>query len=155
MLNSFVIKTFAVFAFLLTLSSPAWAGTSDRVSFDIKPRVISKLLNQAQGETKLLVASNAPFEINVSGIVGPITVTIEKGGNINGTVYGASAQFPGQETQITFVTTDLETSIYQADRKTALKPGKPIDQAVLVKITYDGASHPNIVLEPVQSDMIS
>ncbi len=104
-------------------------------------------MERTQGETTLLVASNAAFNISSIGMVGNVTVTVEKTGDIGGTTFGASAQLPGQRTQSTFLTTAFETSIYQADEKTAYRQGSPIDQAVLIRISYSGVVHPEIKVE--------
>lgn len=124
------------------------AGTSDRVQFEIKPRVVSQIVSRAKGETKILVASNAAFNVSAAGMIGDVTVTIEEAGHIDGTSFGASAQLPGDRTQTTFVTTAFETPIYQAEEKTAQHSGTPLEQAVLIRISYSGLVHPEIKVQP-------
>jgi len=132
----------------LSAASPSWAGTSDRVQFEIKPRVVSQIINQVEGETRLLVASNTAFNIRASGMIGDISVKVEETGEVSGTAFGTSAQLPGEVSQQTFLTNPFEAPIYTAKRKTARSSGTPLDQAVLVRIFYAGPMHPTLIVEP-------
>jgi len=144
-----LIQTFAALGVALTQASPALAGPSDRVSFQISPKVVSEVLERVDGETRLLVVSNSAFGIHASGLIGKVKVTIEETGSVGGKNFGSASQLPGQRTTETFLSSVLESPIYRGDRKTAQNPGSPIDQAVLVRITYSGTVHPRLTIKPI------
>lgn len=133
---------------MLASASPSWAGVSDRVQFEIKPRVVSQIIDRVEGETRLLVASNTAFNVSAKGMVGNISVQIEETGYVSGTSFGAAAQLPGDITQETFLTSRFEAPIYSADRKTARHSGTPLDQAVLIRVSYSGPTHPTLIVQP-------
>lgn len=148
MLRSLYIFFVAAFLIIFGTATPSWAGTTDRVRFEFKPKVVSQIIDRVEGNTKFLVASNCAFEINATGIIGQISVEFQETGFISGTDFGSAAQLPGKIDQTTFVTNHYASPIYTAERRTARHPGRPIDQAVLVSITYSNATHPTFIFEP-------
>lgn len=148
MFRSLYIGSIAAFLITLGTASPSWAGTSDRVRFEFKPKVVSQIVDRVEGETKLLVASNSAFNISAEGIIGMVSVKIEKKGVISGINFGSAAQLPGSIEHTTFLTSHHSATIYTAARRTARDAGKPIDQAVLILITYSDSTHPSFILEP-------
>ena len=148
MLNRALMSVLTGLGIFTIYSAPANAGASDRVSFDISPKVMSKVLNRVDGETQLLVASNSAFNISTTGMIGSVKIIIERNGKINGIQFGSVAQLPGQRATENFVVSPLQTLIYQSERKTARDPGNVIEQAVLVRVTYAGATHPTLIVEP-------
>ncbi len=149
MFNRIIIYAIAWLGIFLIQPTSAFAGASDRVSFQFSPKVASQILERVDGETKVLIASNSAFSIQATGMIGSIKVMIEKSGEINGTQFGSAAQLPGQTTTENFLTSPLETSIYQSERKTARDSGNILDQAVLVRITYTSAAHPTFIIQPM------
>ena len=108
-------------------STPAQAGSVDRVSFDIPARVKAQLVSHTPGVARYRVASNAGFTVRVKGVVGDVSVDLEE--------VGPAAQMPGAATQDNFVTR-CGTVVYRAVRKTALRPASRRQQSVIVEITY-------------------
>lgn len=143
-----LLRGFVLLLVILIQASQSIAGTSDRVSFQISPKVVSQILDSGDGETRLLIASNSAFKINATGLIGEVNITIETSGQVGGSRYGGASQLPGQKATDVFLTSAFETPIYRSTRKTALDSGKPIDQAVLVRISYEGSPHPVFTVEP-------
>ena len=148
MFNRIVIYAIAWLGIFLIQPTSANAGASDRVRFEISPKVMSKVLDRVDGETKLLVASNSAFNISAMGMIGSVKIIIEKEGEINGSQFGSAAQLPGQRTTEKFLVSPLETLIYQSERKTARDSGNAREQAVLIRISYAGAIQPIFKVEP-------
>ena len=110
----------------------------DRVSFSAPQKVASiKLQTKEIGLQRFVVASNAPFAIVTEDVTGEFTVSVRTKANINNQSIGDNAQFPGAAQSCAHVTSASPHKIYEAVRKTALKRGEVLSQAVVVDIHYN------------------
>jgi len=119
-------KRYIVLGFLAVelMSLPAAAQIVHKVAFDIRPIVTA-------------------VEIPTAEPIGEVSVNVHVSGSLSGANrFGDAAQLPGPES-ICSEATGLNSAIYQADRKTAAKPGTPPEQAVIMEFTYDASARPN------------
>ena len=131
-------KWFIAALVLDVLSIPAAAQIVDRVSFSAPQKVASvKLQTEELGLQRFVVASNAPFAIVTEDVTGEFNVTLRTKANINNQPIGENAQFPGAAQSCAHVTSASPHKIYEAVRKTAVKRGEVLSQAIVVDINYD------------------
>ncbi len=138
-------KRYFVFAWLAVelASIPAAAQIIDRVIFSAPQTVASAILpSQDPGITKIAVTSNAPFAIIAKNSIGDMDISVHTRGDINGTRFGDNAQMPGDAIACSALSLPLGQKIYEADRKTALKPGNILSQSVIVEIRHDADLSP-------------
>lgn len=128
------------------LSLPAAAQIVDRVRFSAPERVIvADLPNETEGMRSYLVASNTPFAVEVSGVVGEVDVEITTTGDIAGMSYGTHATSPGlASTCVQGRLAPIEA--YRSERRTAATRGRVQDQAVRVDVSFDPLAEPAIQL---------
>ena len=131
------------------------SGISDKVSLDIDPVVIAKPVRISSGEQTFLVASNAPFQIISENYFGEIYVNVQVTGAIGGVAYGRQAQLPGPQAACQTLTSIFAQPIYSASTRTAANPGDPIDQAVLITVTYAPGFNPDLSIEPVDQSIMA
>jgi hypothetical protein len=131
----------------LPLSIPAGAQIVDRVMFSVAPRTAHVMMPQTPGNTRFIIASNAPFSILSEGAIGDMTVNVRVNGHINGNSFGHNAQHPGDALPCVTPISSGSTTIYTARRKTAANRGAVIDQAIMVEISYDPSLHPKFSVE--------
>ena len=126
------------------LSLPAAAQIVQRVSFEIRPRVIAvEIPTSEPGLSRYLVSSNAGFGVKAYDVVGDIRVDVHISGAISDTSrFGDSAQLPGPKTGCAQAS-GLGSNVYVADRKTAATPGTPPAQAVVFEFSYDPDARPD------------
>lgn len=137
----------------LPFAIPAFAAFKDRISFSVPQKAISVPLPSVPGELRYLVASNAPFAIVSTGLIGEIDVEIIQSGNASGIDFGSKAQMPGTPGGCSFVTAAAPTRIYTANDKTAAKRGDITDQAVLVTVRFDPELSPRLSVESMDAAM--
>lgn len=125
---------------MLLFPASASAGSSDRVKFSVKPKVAVKLVSKKPGQRTYRIASNAPFRITASGVIGPIRSRITK--------IGAAAQKPGKLAACRRAAGLLPTTIYRAKRKTAAEQGQPKAQSVLLTLKYSKHAKPTFKILP-------
>lgn len=126
-------------------SIPAAAQMIDRVIFEVRPIVTAvEIPTEAPGKSRFLVVSNAPFHVSTENMIGDVSLSLHKSGNINGNRFGDNAQMPGEKRRCASVSSSAPTVIYQADHKTAAEPGPTASQAVVVVVNYDPVSQPDI-----------
>lgn len=132
----------AIPCFLAVAEIPAtaFAAASDRVSFNIKPKVVTKLISAKPGERRYRVLSNAPFLISASGLIGPVKAGISD--------VGGNAQLPGPKRMCRRATGLLSSIVYRSKRRTAAKPGRPMSQSVIVTLKYDKDLAPKFKIKP-------
>lgn len=136
-------KWFIVALALDVLSIPAAAQMVDRVSFSVPQKVASvKLDVQTPGLQRFVVASNSPFAIVSENVIGEFNVKLITKENINGHALGENAQIPGAQASCSATSSTAPRKIYEAVRKTAVKPGEVLSQAVIVDISYDPSLTP-------------
>jgi len=133
------ISIFALLGMLL-FPAAASAGSSDRVKFSVKPKVAVKLVSKKPGQRTYRIASNAPFRITASGVIGPIRSRITK--------IGEAAQKPGKLAACRRAAGTLPTTIYRAARKTAAEPARRKAQSVLITLRYSKYSKPVFKIVP-------
>ena len=131
---------------------PAGAQILDKVMFQVAPRAAAAQTQLAPGRTEILIASNAPFSIIATGMVGEMSVSLDVNGTINGKHFGANAQNPGDVPACVFAASDTPVNIYQAKRRTAANRGPVIEQAVKVVIDYDPSSTPEFAVVTLDQD---
>ena len=136
---------------MLPIAIPATAQIVERIAFSIPPQVAAVELEAEPGLTRYVVATNAPFAIISEGAIGNMDVDIKVHGNLNTTPFGTKAQSPGPLDTCTTAISAAPVVIYQAERKTAAKRGKVLEQSVIVEIRYDPALSPNISVEAARS----
>lgn len=147
--SKIIIGVVALEVLMLPFSMPVAAQIIDKVVFSAPPRAAFIEIPQSEpGKTVLLVASNAPFSVISKGMVGNLSVDVEKQGFINGKPFGANAQEPGMGDGCVFQATPKSTRIYQSVRKTAARRGDVIDQAVKIEIRYDKLAKPVFDIKP-------
>ncbi len=126
-------------------SLPAAAQIINKVVFQTRPTVTAvEIPTPEPGLSRFLVVSNAPFTVRSANMIGDIDLSVHKSGDINGQRFGDSAQMPGPQSGCASVSAPSETTIYQAERKTAATRGTPLSQAVIMQIKYDPSAAPNI-----------
>ena len=125
------------------LSLPAAAQIVHRVAFDIRPVVTAvEIPTSEPGLSRYLVASNAGFGVEASGVFGDVHVDVRASGTLNKVNrFGDAAQLPGPKSGCAQAS-GLESAIYTADRKTAAVPGTPPEQAVIFEFRYDPNARP-------------
>ena len=134
---------------------PAAAQMVDRVVFEAKPKVTAvEIPTPAAGQSRFLVASNAPFHVQSSNVLGDMAVSVHKSGDLNGSRFGDNAQTPGETETCTNVSLPTDAIIYKASQKTARARGSILSQAVIFEFSYDVLARPIITFkagETVQS----
>lgn len=148
MLSQLYRLIFVSSALVFSTSSAAMAGIVDRVDFSVRPTVVSHVLETQSGVTKILVSSNTPFKITSEGFIGAIQITVQQSGEINGLNFGSASHLPGPSKSETFAMSPMETPIYRSERRTAGRSGSPLEQAVLVEISYAHLARPNFSVKP-------
>ena len=144
-----VLSLLALEIVSLPLSVPVAAQIVDRVVFSAPPRAAFVEMPRAEpGKTVLIVASNAPFSVISSGMVGELSVDVTVSGHINGQAFGANAQDPGMGDGCVFQSLSAPTLVYTSFRKTAARRGKVVDQAVKIEISYDPSLRPVFDVKP-------
>jgi len=97
---------------------------------------------QKPGLSRFLVMSNAGFGVQANNVSGEVSVKIKPKGVLNNVSrYGGAAQLPGPQ-ETCAQTSNANTSIYIADRKTAAREGTAPQRAVIFEISYDPAAQP-------------
>ena len=133
----------------LPFALSASAGMVERVSFSPAPQVIvADTHDSAPGRQSFLVASNAPFVVEVTGVIGRVDVDVQTRGQLGSLAYGTNAQSPGETTRCSFARLGI-TQVYRAERKTAANPGEVQTQAVRVNVRYDEKAEPDIRIVPL------
>ena len=126
------------------LALPAAAQIVHSVSFKVEPHVVAaEIPLEMPGRRDFLVSSNAPFNIAATGMIGEIDVTVNLSGQMGELTYGQAAQMPGPEVSCAALISPNETQIYEAKVRTAAKRGTPVEQAVIISITYDPIATPD------------
>ena len=125
------------------LSLPAAAQIVQRVSFEVRPRVVAvEIPTSEPGMSRYLVSSNAGFGVKAYDVVGDINVAVHMSGAMSGTTrFGDSAQLPGPKSGCAQAS-GLGSHVYLADRKTAATPGTPPEQAVVFEFKYEPDARP-------------
>ena len=111
----------------------AAAGTQDRVRFQSAPHVVVDIRHTAPGEATIRVASNAPFHITASDVVGEVEVKLAH--------TGINAQAPGPEATCA-IAMGRGGAIYSATRRTAKLPGGPESQSAVFEVSYPRVASP-------------
>lgn len=142
--NKFQWGLCAVIWLSMPFSVPAIAQVVQNVSFSAPPRAVHVALPTDPGVSRFMVATNAPFYVTSSDVLGDIEVRVITNGTVNGNAFGTKAQTPGAPSQCHTAQNKSESLIYAAERKTAREPGEVIDQAVLVEVFYPKFTTPNI-----------
>lgn len=127
---------------------PAAAQMVDRVIFEVKPKVTAvEIPTPTAGKSRFLVASNAPFHVQSENVVGDLTVSVHKSGDLNGSRFGDNAQMPGDFETCVNVNQPHEATIYKAHQKTAQTRGPILSQAVIFEFSYDEIAQPVITFK--------
>jgi len=129
------------------LSIPAAAQMVDRVTFEAPQKAISVLLPPEPGKASFMVTSNAPFTVVAKNSLGEFDVKITANGTVNGNVFGANAQMPGDTQRCSEVLTLSPSAIYRATQRTAQTPGPILTQAVRVDVTFDPTTSPTFDIQ--------
>lgn len=126
------------------LSLPAAAQIVQRVSFEVRPRVVAvEIPTSEPGLSRYLVSSNAGFGVKANNVVGDIHVDVHVSGAMSDiNRFGDSAQLPGPKSECA-QTSGQGSHIYLANRKTAATPGTPPEQAVVFEFSYDAEARPD------------
>jgi len=122
--------------FLLLLFSSSGAQSSYQIEYTVPQKVVIGETTQENGESKIMIASNAPFFITMKGVAGEVCVRIALNGTMQGKKFGTNAQLPGHERTCSVLKGTHEQVIYTADRRTALLPGSPLSQSIVAHIRY-------------------
>ena len=142
-------KLLAAFVGLEILALPVAAKMVDKVEFEVPARVIVAEADLGiAGQSSYLVASNAPFVVEVEGVIGDVSVEVNASGQLGTLDYGSQAQLPGARQSCT-TASRLVTRVYTSKRKTAESQGDITEQAVRVDVTYDTVAEPRIRIVPV------
>jgi len=137
---------------VLPLAIPATAQIVERISFSIPPRVAAVEFKADPGISRYIVSSNAPFAIISEGMVGDVNIDVTVSGQLITTPFGEKAQSPGPLNSCASIVGVAPRIIYTADRKTAAKRGKIIEQSIIFEIAYDGVAKPAISFEAFAKD---
>jgi|GEM_PF-3379863 len=141
-----VLKATAITA-LCVIAPSAQASVTDRVSLEVRPAAKFQVVDSGEGFQTLLVATNAPFDISIEGIIGEVSVDLSTSGQVRGRSYGASAQTPGAIETTTQVASPFGGVIYESQYATAAQSGSVWDQAVQLTVNYDPLADPRISVE--------
>lgn len=127
---------------------PAAAQMVDRVVFEAKPKVTAiEIPTPTAGQSRFLVASNAPFHVHSRNVIGDMNVTVHQSGDLNGSRFGDNAQMPGENEACSNVKQPQDTVIYKAYQKTAQTRGPVLSQAVIFEFSYDQLAQPIITFK--------
>jgi hypothetical protein len=139
-------KRYIVMAWLAVevLSLPAAAQIVSQVAFEERPSVIAvEVPTKQAGVSRFLVVSTDKFDVAATNISGDILVKVNVSGTMNKTKrFGDAAQLPGPRL-ICSTTSAANSTIYSADRKTAIAPGTPPEQAVIFTFEYASDAKPS------------
>lgn len=128
-------------------SLPAAAQIIDRVVFSVEPQTSAVLIDDINGVKRFAVASNSAFYVTADSIIGDIRVEVYNRGEIGLANFGENAQMPGAALACSSMSFGQQT-IYQAERKTAARPGDILSQAVIVSVEHDPDVDPVIKIKP-------
>ncbi|WP_409433589.1 hypothetical protein ACJ3XI_03520 [Litorimonas sp. RW-G-Af-16] len=140
-------KRYFVMGFLaLEIASlPAAAQVMHKVAFETPPIVSAvEIPTSEAGLKRFLVASNAGFSVEAQSMIGELSVSVHKSGEISGNRFGDKAQLPGEARACAMLTNTAPAAIYVADQKTAQSRGTVVSQAVVFEFRYDTAATPSI-----------
>jgi len=129
------------------LSIPAAAQMMNHVKFEAPQKAIAVPVPMEPGMASFMVMSNAPFTVVAADTVGDFKVKITEAGTVNGNVYGANSQMPGDKRRCSTVLTLAPSAIYRSNQKTAKAPGPILSQAVRVDVSFDPATSPTFDIQ--------
>ena len=125
-------------------SIPVSAQIIKKITFSKPQKVIAVPFPSEVGITRFLVASDDPFAIISENAIDEFHITIMDKGKLNGRRFGFNAQMPGLATSCATQTSYSPTKIYESERKTALREGDILTQAIIVEIRYDEETKPKL-----------
>ncbi len=149
-----VLALVALEVVCLPISIAASAKMADKMLFSTPGRAVYSAAAAMPGETIIFVASNTPYSVIASGVVGELGVHIESSGVVKGKIFGKNAQHPGRPLACVAQNRPTPTLIYQSVTKTAERRGAVIDQAVKMRITYPPSAHPEFIVKPNTHDLV-
>lgn len=148
-----ITKRYIVFGVIAleVLCIPISAQILDRFVFTDPQLAIATQLPQIEdGVTNLVVSSNTPFTLSVTGATGEIDVKVKGRGFINTTRFGDNAQMPGPATLCARPATTDKSIIYTASQKTAAQEGEILSQSVIFELRYPAGSTPQFEVVPAK-----
>jgi hypothetical protein len=81
--------------------------------------------------------------VKANDVIGDVNIDVHVSGTLSeANRFGDSAQLPGPATTCSH-SSELNTDIYMADKKTAAKSGTAPEQAVIFEFTYDPTARPS------------
>ncbi len=130
---------------------PVAAHIFNQVDFS-KPQkpTVAEIFSDTGSKT-FMAHSTAPFAITAKGSAGLINISVSHNGLINGNPYGENAQLPGKSFKCAQMTSDAPVNIYQSHRKTQIKRGPILTQAVRIDVTYDPEMTPEFEFISVET----